>query len=200
MSSGLVTSGDTYKQIVSQIGIKIKSEMKDISSVTHNSILKNSCDAIKDFNWDIVMDELLSNLPTLMSLLMQLIPKPMESKPLLCILASQILKSRYSYMGLVQRVLSVMLYGNGTAKMVNFYYVYELFSILNQVYLNLRPLNLCLSYQQTMRIVQNISSDHDSKFIAWRKDLYNLMEKPSSNPVSVCMIVFVIETVNFTLA
>ena len=118
MSSGLVNSGDTNEHIISQIGIKIKSEMKALSSMAQNSILRNSDDAIKNFNWDIVLDELLSNLPTLMSLLMQLVPKPMKSKPLLCILASQILKSRHPYMGLVQRVLSVMLYGNGTAKMV----------------------------------------------------------------------------------
>lgn len=118
MSSGLVNSSDTHEHIISQIGVKIKSEMKALSSMVHNSILRNSDDAIKSFNWDIVLHELLSNLPTFMSLLTNLIPKAMKSKPLLCILASQILKSRHPYMGLVQRVLSVMLYGHGTAKMV----------------------------------------------------------------------------------
>ena len=72
MLSGLVNSSNT---IISQIGVKIKSEMKALSSMEHNSILRNSDDAMKNFNWDIVLNELLSNLPTLMSLLMQLIPK-----------------------------------------------------------------------------------------------------------------------------
>ena len=36
-----------------------------------------------------------------------------------------------------------------------------------QVYLNLQPLNLCMSYQQTMRIVQKLSLDHDSEVVAW---------------------------------
>ena len=56
--------------------------------------------------------------------------------------------------------------------------------ILYQVYCNLQPLNLCLSYKQTMRIVEKMSSDHDSEVIAWREKLFDLIEKPSLNPVS----------------
>jgi len=56
----------------------------------------------------------------LMSLLTQLIPCPKKSKPLICMLASQILKSRHPQLGLVQRVVSVLLYGNSTAKQASF--------------------------------------------------------------------------------
>ena len=118
MSSGIVNNCDTSGHIISQVALKIKSEMKELSSVAHSSILRNSDDAIKNFDWEIVLDELLNKLPTLMSLIMKLIPKPAKSKALLCILASQILKARYPYMGLVQRAISVMFYGNGTAKLV----------------------------------------------------------------------------------
>ena len=67
---------------------------------------------------DTVWLELQKNVPTLMSLLINLVRRPAESKPLLCLLASQIVKARHQRMGLVQRAVSVMLYGNGTAKQV----------------------------------------------------------------------------------
>lgn len=35
-----------------------------------------------------------------------------------------------------------------------------------------------------MRIVEKMSSDHDSEVIAWREKLFDLIEKPSLNPVS----------------
>ncbi len=51
-----------------------------------------------------------------MHLIRQLIAKSNEKKPLLCFLASQILKSRNMHIGLVQRAVSILLYGNGTSK------------------------------------------------------------------------------------
>lgn len=96
--------------------------MKGLSSLMYNSFLRNSEEAVKDFSWDTVMNELLNKIPTLMSLLTQLIPCPEKSKPLICMLASQILKSRHPQMGLVQRAVSVLLYGNSTAKQVRVVY------------------------------------------------------------------------------
>ena len=58
-------------------------------------------------------------IPTLMSLLSKLVGQSSERSPLLCLVASMILKSRHRHMGLVQRAMSVMLYGNGTGKQVN---------------------------------------------------------------------------------
>lgn len=94
MSSGLVC--DIYERIICQLVLKIKCETKKLSSIAYyNSILRNSDDAAKNFSWEVVLDELLSKSPTLMSLVMKLIPKPVQSKPLLCILALQILKARH---------------------------------------------------------------------------------------------------------
>jgi len=42
----------------------------------YNTFLRNSNEAIKDFSWDTVMDELLNKIPVLTSLLTQLIPCP----------------------------------------------------------------------------------------------------------------------------
>ena len=52
-------------------------------------------------------------------LLCSLVNKPDENKPLLCIVASMLLKSRCRSMSLVQRALSVVLYGNGVGKKVH---------------------------------------------------------------------------------
>ena len=65
------------------------------------------------------MLELSHKIPTLMSLLSQLVRRPATQKPLLCLLASQLLKSRHHHMGLVQRAVSVMMYGNATTKQVH---------------------------------------------------------------------------------
>ena len=45
-------------------------------------ILRNSDSAVKNFLWEIVSNELAEKMPTLMSLLSQLISKPAKSKPL----------------------------------------------------------------------------------------------------------------------
>ena len=73
--------------------------------------------------WDKVARELMRGLPTLMELLKQLVKKPAKKAPLIIILASQLLKSCHQHMGLVQRAVSIMLYGNGAAKQVSIMYI-----------------------------------------------------------------------------
>ena len=118
MASTVVNSPRMLKPIISNVANKIKSEMKAMSSDANDSLLRDSVEAVKHFNWETVMLELLRMAPTLMSLLSQLVQRPAEQKPLLCFLASQLLKSRHHHMGLVQRAVSVMMYGNATAKQV----------------------------------------------------------------------------------
>lgn len=118
MAATVVNSPTLCLSIVKKLAVKIKSEMKNISSADHDSILRDSVEAIKHFHWDTVFLELQNKVPTLMSLLKQIVKLPAEKKPLLCFLGSQLLKSRHQHMGLVQRAISVMLYGNGTAKQV----------------------------------------------------------------------------------
>ena len=118
MAATVVNSPTLCLSIVKKLAVKIKSEMKNISSADHDSILRDSVEAIKHFHWDTVFLELQNKVPTLMSLLKQIVKLPAEKKSLLCFLGSQLLKSRHQHMGLVQRAISVMLYGNGTAKQV----------------------------------------------------------------------------------
>lgn len=119
MTSTVGKSPRMFKPIIWNVANKIKSEMKDMSSDGKDSLLRDSVETVKQFNWEAVMLELLHMAPTLMSLLSQLVKRPAEKKPLLCLLSSQLLKSRHHHMGLVQRAVSVMMYGNSTAKQVH---------------------------------------------------------------------------------
>lgn len=119
MASTLVNSPRTSESVITNISLRIKREMKAISSDAQDSVLRDTIEALKHFSWETVWLELNQNIPTLMSLLSQLIPNPTEHKPLLCFVASQLLKSRHQRMGLVQRAISIMLYGHGTAKQVS---------------------------------------------------------------------------------
>lgn len=101
--------------------------MKDISSKASDSILRDTNEMIKNFEWNKVARELMQRVPTLMNLLKQLVKRSAEKVPLLCLLASQLLKSCHQHMGLVQRAVSIMMYGNGAAKQVSYNYVHGRF-------------------------------------------------------------------------
>ena len=116
--SSMVKCSSTSTRVVSEVAQKIKAEMKDISSEHHDSILLDTLEAVKNFSWESVLLELQEMMPTLMHLLMKLVTNLSKKKPLLCLLASQLLKQRYPKLGLVQRAISVLLYGNGTSKQV----------------------------------------------------------------------------------
>ena len=92
--------------------------MKVLSSRSYDSILRDTIEAVKQFSWDTVVLELQKQLPTLMDLLSQIVKEPTNKKPFLCMVASQLLKSRHQHMGLVQRAVSIIMYGNGTSKQV----------------------------------------------------------------------------------
>ena len=118
LASSMVNYSPLSTNMVSEVARKIKAEMKDISSQRHDSFLLDSREAVKHFSWDRVLHELRSMMPTLIQLLTKLISNPLAKKPLLCVLSSQLLKQRYPRLGLVQRAMSVLLYGNGINKQV----------------------------------------------------------------------------------
>ncbi len=107
-------------KVIMEIARKIRSETKSISSATHDSILLDPIEAVKHFSWETVWLELKNKMPTLLKLLQLVITNPSKKKPLICFLVSQILKQRYPKLGLVQRAISIALYGNGTNKQVYF--------------------------------------------------------------------------------
>lgn len=117
-ASSTVKSNVMLGKVLSEITIKIKREMRQLSGDENDSILRDNVEAVKQFNWDIVLLEFQKKVPTLIRFLQLLIPQPSDQKPLLCFIASQILKARHQRLCLVQRAVSVMLYGNGASKQV----------------------------------------------------------------------------------
>ena len=146
MSSDAVNSPRMCSSIITSIAGKIKKEMRSISGKNHDSILRDTVEAIKQYHWDTVFLELMKNIPTLMNLLKQLVKNPVEKKPLLYFLASQLLKARHQHMGLVQRAVSVMMYGNGCAKQVSLVITIAIirhFSYHTCRYLQIYSLSMC---------------------------------------------------------
>ena len=60
------------------------------------------------------------HIPTLINLLSSIVPCAGEREQLVCMVAAQLLKSRHQKMCLVQRAVSVLMYGNGSTKAVNY--------------------------------------------------------------------------------
>lgn len=118
IASSVVNSPSTANQVISDVSKKIIKEMKQFS--TSDSILNNTytIEALKYFDWERIWIEFEKNIPTLINFLRHIVPRPTENIVFICLLASQILKSRHSQLGLVQRAISVMLYGHGTSKQV----------------------------------------------------------------------------------
>ena len=119
-SSSVTSSSTTSGAILRQISSTIKKEMKFISSDDHNSLLRDSNDGIKHFKWDRLFGELSHYMPTCVSLLLSLISGKDDSRTvmLVCVIISMLLKKRLPKMGLLQRAISVLLYGNGCSRQV----------------------------------------------------------------------------------
>ena len=119
LTKSVVNSDRTSDKVMGILIGNIKKEIKEICSNAHNSILLDDHEAVKKFSWKTIWTELNQKLPTLMKLLTGIVDKSSEKQPVLCLIASMILKARYSRMALVQRAISLLLYGNGASKQVH---------------------------------------------------------------------------------
>lgn len=97
----------------------ILKEIKQLCALERCSLLRDDVEAVKNFSWETVWGELTKDVPTLVALLQGLIKHPEDHKPLICLIISMILKQRSPKVSLVQRAVSVLLYGNGTSKVVS---------------------------------------------------------------------------------
>jgi hypothetical protein len=71
---------------------------------------------MKQFGWENVFLELQNKMPTFIYLLKNLVSQSKNRKPLICLIASQILKQQYPKLSIV---LSLLLYGKETNKQVH---------------------------------------------------------------------------------
>ena len=95
-----------------------KTLLKEIEHMCHgdNCLLQNTEESFKSFCWDAVWNNLMSKAPTVLQFFTLLFP--CAPKSLICFAISMVVRRRSPRMGLVQRVISTMMYGNGASKQV----------------------------------------------------------------------------------
>ena len=95
--------------------------IKEIESLSKDSssCLQNTDDALRSFEWDMVWNELESKSPKMLHFFRLLFRG--APKALICFAISMVLKWRVPKLGLAQRVVSVLLYGNGASKQVGLF-------------------------------------------------------------------------------
>ena len=118
LSSDIVQSPRTADKVLDEVSRRIRDEMKHVCSSSHDSILRDAHEGIIHFSWDTVWVELSQQLPTLIKILIMILPNYKDNKNIICMIVCMLLKKRLNKVSLVQRVLSILLYGNGCSKQV----------------------------------------------------------------------------------
>lgn len=120
-ASAVVKSDATCSKVLLELSRRVKEEMQNFSSDEFNSTLRDMYAAVNQFSWETVMLEIKKGMPTLTNFLSLILPQTKLHTPVMCMVASQLLKARHQRMNLVQRAVSTLLYGNGTNKQVKVY-------------------------------------------------------------------------------
>ena len=123
----------TTNAVILGMSKRILKEIKQLCSLDRCSLLRDDVEAVKNFSWETVWGEMIQDLPTLVCLLQGLIKRPADHKPLISLIISMILKQRSSKVSLVQRAVSVLLYGNGTSKIVSSIKLFHVTLILTTI-------------------------------------------------------------------
>lgn len=74
-------------------------------------------------------------------------------------------------MSLLQRVVSVLLYGHGTSQQVKYNCSIYSFYIVVKVYRYLQPLMMCMSPSSTVEIITKLSNQFDAEVMNWASEL-----------------------------
>ena len=118
-ASTLLRSPIVSSRILKELIKTIKSEMRDARAKC-GSMLMKSDEELKVFSWERIEQEMETKLPTLIALLRGLGQKSgtNTTSPVICMICCMLLKQSYPKMSLVQRAMSVLLYGNAVSKQV----------------------------------------------------------------------------------
>lgn len=95
-------------------------ETKGLCSLKGKSVFRDKDQSIRDLEWESLWVKLASTTPSLLQLYQQLFKG--APKSLICFAISLVIKWRSPNMGLVQRVISTVLYGNGVSKQVSMFF------------------------------------------------------------------------------
>lgn len=98
----MLSETSTSTTILRRVAMIVRKEMKDICSDSHDSIIRDSNEGVRNFRWDSLFYELSRNMPTCVSLLLSIIPGKDDGKRvmLLCVIVSMMLKKRYPKMAI----------------------------------------------------------------------------------------------------
>ena len=175
-TSAPLTSDPGSKAAVKAMAKAIDAEFRAVCRHTHDTLLKDGLEAVKQFSWETVWYELHAVVPTLMSLLKKLVRRPQEHKQFISFVASMLLKKRSNNLGLVQRAITVALYGNGAHKAVcGVRYTIVVCNVIlfvcMQVYRCLQPLMVSYSASGCIKLIDRLSEDHDIEVKFWCDEL-----------------------------
>lgn len=167
--------------IVKKIGKFVRAELCKLCSDKHLSILRNnSAEALKEFDWDEITDEFLTYAPILMSILRASTEtkKPrINTNAVIVMCMGLLLKHRFIKMCLIQRIVSIILYaGNADKQVMYMSCKYNFLHFHFQVFNRLQKLNICMSHQTTIKLVDMLGSDFDSKVHQWRDSLISALD------------------------
>jgi hypothetical protein len=151
-------------EIIKHHSLKLGEEAKAICSSSGEtcSLRSKQVESILSLNWMALHAELSSKAPLLMSVLEAVTPtkrKP-QKKLAHCMCVSVLLFARTKNMSLIQRLVSVLLYAGHASK---------------QVYTRLNYMGLCMSYKQSIRIMESLGKNHDQEIYTWSKQLEDMI-------------------------
>ena len=174
MAAVMLTSSQSLKYTVAELSRKILLEMRELSSAPHDSILRDTVEAVKNFHWDTVLLKYKKMIPTLVMLLEALLPKRANTKPLICFVASLLVKSRHQRLCLVQRAVSVMLYGNGSSKQVRIrsFLLHQVYPLLCS-YTAISNHSMYVCRIKGHYIINKLSEDYDIEVQFWADEIVN---------------------------
>ena len=106
----------TSKHVLPLVAKQIRKEFNSICSSSFRSVLKKDNKTLKTFRWEPLLTEFKQKVPSLLGLLKLILPK--GGIPFWCFVISVLLKKRNQNMSLMQRLVSILLYGNAAHKQV----------------------------------------------------------------------------------
>ena len=164
--------------------------MNGICSTLNKSILRSPNNVIKEFSWIKVWNEFQRRVPILVKLMKHIMPN--ANVRLLAFIISMILKRCCKHMSFVQRAMSVVLFGSGTAKEVG-RYISSLSNIMLtaiklKVYRCLQPLMISMSSLATTQVIDDLSGNFDAEVLSWSDTLKRNIMVCNLHDIVHCMV------------
>lgn len=115
--SGFATSAFHQRLLAGALSRTVKRQIRDLFR-DQSALVFGQKEHVKEFTWNELWDELSRKVPLLVFFLKKLVKDVDPSKPVICLIISMLLTKQNRKMCLLQNVISVVLYGNGSAKQV----------------------------------------------------------------------------------